>query len=180
MKNKELLDSWKEISSYLGKGVRTVQRWERELGLPVRRRTGKPRGQVFALRFEVDAWQRSQSALRAELPPRDGVQFRQLFETALDGILIVDDAGIYLEANPAACNLLGWSTNQILGTKASDLCLVEAGEFAQLWENFLQKGQMRGRIHLRGADGPVEVEYAARAHFTPGRHFSVIRRIGSN
>jgi PAS domain S-box-containing protein len=180
MKNKELLDSWKEVSSYMGKGVRTVQRWEKELGLPVRRRTGKQRGQVFAFRFEIDAWQHSQSALKAQSAPRDGVQFRQLFETALDGILIADDSGTYLEVNPAACTLLGWSPNQIVGSKVADLCLVEADEFAQLWESFLQKGQMRGRIHLRGADGPVEVEYAARAHFTPGRHFSVIRRIGSD
>ena len=31
------LDSWKEIASYLGRGIRTVQRWEREEGLPVHR-----------------------------------------------------------------------------------------------------------------------------------------------
>lgn len=32
-----LLTSWKEIAQYVGKGVRTVQRWEHDLGLPVRR-----------------------------------------------------------------------------------------------------------------------------------------------
>ena len=31
------LDSWKEIASFLGRGIRTVQRWEREEGLPVHR-----------------------------------------------------------------------------------------------------------------------------------------------
>ena len=31
------LDSWKEIATYLGRGVRTAQRWEREEGLPVHR-----------------------------------------------------------------------------------------------------------------------------------------------
>ena len=31
------LDSWKEIAAYLGRGIRTVQRWEREEGLPVHR-----------------------------------------------------------------------------------------------------------------------------------------------
>jgi hypothetical protein len=29
--------SWKEIAKYLGKGVRTAQRWEHEAGLPIRR-----------------------------------------------------------------------------------------------------------------------------------------------
>ena len=33
----EVFTSWKEISAYLGKSVRTVQRWEAEYGLPVRR-----------------------------------------------------------------------------------------------------------------------------------------------
>ena len=31
------LNGWKEIAAFLGKGVRTVQRWEREQGLPVHR-----------------------------------------------------------------------------------------------------------------------------------------------
>ena len=29
-----VLASWKDIAQYVGKGIRTVQRWERELGLP--------------------------------------------------------------------------------------------------------------------------------------------------
>lgn len=37
-------------------GVRTVQRYEREFGLPVRRPTGKLRGSVMATRAEIDAW----------------------------------------------------------------------------------------------------------------------------
>jgi len=37
MEEREILSSWKEISSYLGIGVRTAQRWESELGLPVHR-----------------------------------------------------------------------------------------------------------------------------------------------
>ena len=31
------LDSWKEIAAYLKREVRTVQRWEKNLRLPVRR-----------------------------------------------------------------------------------------------------------------------------------------------
>jgi hypothetical protein len=29
------LNGWKEIAAYVGKGVRTVQRWEKAHGLPV-------------------------------------------------------------------------------------------------------------------------------------------------
>jgi predicted DNA-binding transcriptional regulator AlpA len=50
------LSGWKEIANYLGKGVRTVQRYERELGFPVRRPAGKSHAAVIATRAEVDAW----------------------------------------------------------------------------------------------------------------------------
>ena len=35
MPERKILNSWKEIASYLGKGVRTVQRQESELKLPI-------------------------------------------------------------------------------------------------------------------------------------------------
>lgn len=52
----QFLSGWKEISNYQGKGVRTVQRYERELGLPVRRPAGRATGSVLATKAELDAW----------------------------------------------------------------------------------------------------------------------------
>ena len=52
----QYLTSWKEIADYMRSSVRTVQRYERESGLPIRRPTGKSRGAVFATRAEIDAW----------------------------------------------------------------------------------------------------------------------------
>ncbi|HZD95904.1 MAG TPA: hypothetical protein VE133_16710 [Candidatus Sulfotelmatobacter sp.] len=54
--NDEVLNSWKEVASYMGRGVRTVQRWEQELGLPVRRPRGKSRSAVIAFKSELDRW----------------------------------------------------------------------------------------------------------------------------
>jgi tetratricopeptide (TPR) repeat protein len=55
----ERLDSWKEIAGYLRRGLRTVQRWERAAGLPVRR-VAPGRGAVYAFRADLDAWWRKQ------------------------------------------------------------------------------------------------------------------------
>ena len=52
----QFLSGWKEVANYLGRGVRTVQRYERELGLPVRRPAGKLRASVVATKAELDAW----------------------------------------------------------------------------------------------------------------------------
>ena len=50
------LDSWKEIAAYLKRGARTVQRWEREEGLPVRRLQHGKLGSVYGYKPELDAW----------------------------------------------------------------------------------------------------------------------------
>ena len=50
------LSSWKEIAQYLGRGVRTVQRWHSSLGLPVHGVNAKTRSRVFAYRAELDRW----------------------------------------------------------------------------------------------------------------------------
>jgi adenylate cyclase len=50
------LDSWKEIAAYLNRGARTVQRWEREEGLPVHRLQHDKLGSVYAYAAELDAW----------------------------------------------------------------------------------------------------------------------------
>lgn len=52
----QVLNSWKEIAQYLERGVRTVQRWEADLALPVRRPRGKKRSAVIALRCDIDEW----------------------------------------------------------------------------------------------------------------------------
>jgi hypothetical protein len=56
------LTGWKEIAAHLGRSVRSVQRWERELGLPVRRVRTQTAEVVFARREEIDAWLAARSA----------------------------------------------------------------------------------------------------------------------
>lgn len=63
----ERLDSWKEIAAYLRREVRTVQRWEKEEGLPVHRRLRKKLGAVHAYKAEIDAWLRNGQSRLAEM-----------------------------------------------------------------------------------------------------------------
>jgi DNA-binding beta-propeller fold protein YncE len=62
MEPSDRLESWKEIAAYLGRDIRTAQRWEASEDLPVHRHQHKKRGSVFALRSELDAWRASRSA----------------------------------------------------------------------------------------------------------------------
>ena len=66
------LDSWKEIAAYLKRGARTVQRWEREEGLPVHRLVHDKLGSVYAYRPELDAWWRRPRGGTCERAPLAG------------------------------------------------------------------------------------------------------------
>ena len=57
MGKKEILDSWKAISEYLNRGIRTCYRWNKELGLPVYHiDKDSSRSKVFAYKSEIDEW----------------------------------------------------------------------------------------------------------------------------
>ena len=51
-----VLSGWKEIATHIGKGVRTVQRYEHDFSLPVRRPAGHSSGSVVAMKSELEAW----------------------------------------------------------------------------------------------------------------------------
>lgn len=57
MRDEDRLDSWKEISEYLNRSIRTCLRWEKKLGLPVYRIDKKSKSsKVFAYKTEIDQW----------------------------------------------------------------------------------------------------------------------------
>jgi TolB-like protein len=60
----EQLASWKEIAAYLRRDVRTVQRWEKTEGLPVRRHRHRELESVYALKSELDSWRESRQPSR--------------------------------------------------------------------------------------------------------------------
>jgi tetratricopeptide (TPR) repeat protein len=56
MAEQQILDSWKEVADYLNRSVKTCQRMERELGLPIHRLADTPKARVFAYKEEIDRW----------------------------------------------------------------------------------------------------------------------------
>jgi len=104
---------------------------------------------------------------------------RALFDGALDAILIADDDGRYVDANPAACALFGLARDQLLGRTIGEFSTVEEpASTGADWTQFLQEGVQTGTVILQRPGGEVRyLEYAARAHFLPGRHLSILRDV---
>jgi hypothetical protein len=61
------LQGWKEIAGELDRSVRTVQRWEQKLGLPVHRLGGGAGSPVFAFKDELRSWLRVKADERIKI-----------------------------------------------------------------------------------------------------------------
>ena len=67
----KMLSSWKEIAHFFGKGVRTVQRWEKTLDLPIRRPPGAPSNVVLARTSDLEEWMHRSAAAREAVSQQD-------------------------------------------------------------------------------------------------------------
>jgi Tol biopolymer transport system component len=88
----ERLDSWKDISAYLGRDVSTVIRWEKEKGLPIRRIPGGQRQSVFAYKEELDAWLAGEREPNDKEPIQDNQ--RDLTQRRVDGTPVTPEVTV--------------------------------------------------------------------------------------
>ena len=102
-------------------------------------------------------------------------EFQAIFDSALDAQLIFDDRGVCLEANPAALALLGARRDELVGNPVRGFERV-AGES----HGYLGQKDGQGETQMVRRDGrSIFVEYSAKTHYVPGRHFVVLRDISA-
>jgi PAS domain S-box-containing protein len=124
-------------------GVDGTTRWVLDLMEIARDEAGRP---LYEQGFLVDVTARKESENL----------FRAVFDGAFEAMLISNDEGRYVDANPAACELFGRTRDELL---AMDVGAAEHGEIVR-------------------PDGTVRVtEFSTRANVLPGLHISVLRDV---
>jgi PAS domain S-box-containing protein len=104
-------------------------------------------------------------------------EYKSVFDNTLDGILILDDQGVCLEANPAALTLFGTDRHALLGQPIEKFFAGDR-DFKAAWKRFLDRTYEHSETRVSRRDGrTVFVEYTAKANFLPGRHVTVLRDI---
>jgi PAS domain S-box-containing protein len=129
---------------------------------------------IQALAREIRERQRTEEALR-----NSERRFRGIFENASDAILIADDGGMIVEANPAACELVGRPMDELSHLRVMDLSpALSQDEVKDRWQAFVESGTQRGYFTIIRPSGELrEAEYSAVRHFIEGRHLSILRDV---
>jgi hypothetical protein len=106
-------------------------------------------------------------------------RYRLLFETNLDGIMIVDNNGKYIDVNESLCHILKTPREKLIGSHFSEYMLGERIADAQKAFTALEeKGFFRGDFPMRAGDGSVvELTWSSRANFMPGLHVCMARDV---
>lgn len=127
-----------------------------------------------AIEREQQSWKASGDDLEMQ---RREMQCQALFDHTLDAIVITNDAGCYVDANPSACELFGVSREDLLRSNIANFADPTL-DMTQVWQHFLQQGSLRGEFRLYRPDGTIrDTEFAAIANYIPGRHLSILRDI---
>ncbi|ODR82236.1 hypothetical protein BG842_18155 [Haladaptatus sp. W1] len=135
------------------------------------------RGRVWWLQAEKGSSRTSKSKQGINKFASEDDTFRAIFEEAFDAMLIADDDGTYVDANPAACDLFGLSRDELLG-RSIDEFAAEEYDFEAVWREFQESDKSRGLFPLVRADGEERtVEFGATPNILPHRHLSILRDV---
>lgn len=99
------------------------------------------RDQAFS---EVAQREKTQAALRAS-----EARYRSVFDSATDGLLVLDHQGVIVEANRAVCTLHGHEPGGLLGKPVQSLF---GPAHRHLYGEFTSQLSHKGAFHLEGVD----------------------------
>ncbi len=118
------LDSWKEIAAYAKRDVRTLQRWEKHAGFPVRRLQKPGLRAVYAYTADLDAWLRDQEPQAAEAAEDTATPVGLPAATALPAAPSVDEPRsrrrLWFRGAVAALAIIGIGTAVTLATRSRE------------------------------------------------------------
>jgi two-component system, LuxR family, sensor kinase FixL len=106
-------------------------------------------------------------------------QYRSLFESTQDALIVLDNDQRIMSANPAACSIFHLTCENLLGQQLAFLVLKDNHDTRPArWDDFFKTGKDRGEYSARRMDGTfVDVEYRSVSNFSPGRHLISLRDV---
>ncbi len=104
-------------------------------------------------------------------------QFRALFEGVGDPMVIADDAGRYVDVNPAACSLHARDRQELLGRRLTEFA-ERGSDLERAWLSLKEQRRLKGEYRLARPNAEArEIEFEITAELLPGRHLVSLRDV---
>jgi PAS domain S-box-containing protein len=148
-------------------------RWLRVNAIPRLAPGGERPTGVFMTFDDITEWDYLEEGARILI-----TRYQALMEQAADAVFVADLSGRYIEVNPAACALLGYTREELLSMSIRDIILPEDGPgLIESRDKMLRGETHRAEQQLRRKDGSlVPVEINARI-ISDGRWQAIVRDI---
>ncbi len=97
-------------------------------------------------------------------------KLRRYLNNAPNGIFIADEEGRYIEVNPAACTITGYSESELVQMRTFDLIPPESLEdAAKHFERVVETGRSSGELPFRHKDGSLRYWFVDAVQLSPTR-----------
>ena len=96
-----------------------------------------------------------------------------LIDEAQVAVVVADDDRRYVHANPAACDLLAVSREELIGMRVEEITGTPAEESLEAWMRFREAGVLVGTFPIPSPVGPRNVPFISVADVSPGRHLAI-------
>lgn len=131
---------------------------------PLRKADGAITGAI-GMFIDITERKQAEEALRAS-----EARFRSYIDYAPNGVFIADEQGCYLEVNPAACKMTGYSAEELLRMRIADLALPKSFEAVPAhFQQVIQTGQASGEFPFRHKSGEIRYWSVEAVKLSPTR-----------
>ncbi len=117
------------------------------------------------------------SKISSSAPTNSSEQVEAIFNSSLEGMLIVNEEGRYVDANPAACRILGRSRSEVLGQLVGSFSTDPRGTLKYFLELLTTHAPLAEGTIRTPEDKIRHIEFSVRTNYLPGRHLMVTRDV---
>ncbi|MBT3465537.1 PAS domain S-box protein [archaeon] len=81
--------------------------------------------------------------------------YKKYIENAPDGIFIVNEKGKYIDANPSACKMVGYSKEELLNLSIGDIKGEKNSKSSKQFFDLMKDGKISNNLNLKKKDGSI-------------------------
>ncbi|MFS0654377.1 PAS domain S-box protein [Bacillus sp. 179-C3.3 HS] len=105
-------------------------------------------------------------------------RFREIFENAMDAIIIWADDGVIVRANESACRIFELPMHQLIGRNLTDFLVKSDQRYRPTRRRYFKHHEIREELLFEMANGQFkELEFTSKHAVFEGQHLTILRNV---